>query len=123
MIVMLDPGATHNFISLTTVQKLGIPVSNTKGFGVSLGNGVAIQGTWECKGLLLQLEGVDVVEDFLPFELGNSDMILGVQWLEKLGSVTTNWKSQVMKFNVGRKTVMLKGDPTLIVRGSHLKPC
>lgn len=78
VIVMVDPGATHNFISLSTVKKSGIPISNKKGFGVSLGNGVAVQGTGECKSVLLRLDGVDVVEDFLPFELGNSDVILGV---------------------------------------------
>lgn len=54
-----------------------------------------------------------VVEDFLPLTLGNSDIILGVQWLEKLGAVTTNWKTQVMTFNVDNKLVTLKGDPSL----------
>lgn len=29
VIVMVDPGATHNFISLANIQKLGVPVSNT----------------------------------------------------------------------------------------------
>lgn len=50
---------------------------------------------------------------FLPFQLGNSDVILGVQWLEKLGTVITNWKLQTMKFQVNGKTVTLKGDPSL----------
>lgn len=50
---------------------------------------------------------------FLPFQLGNSDVILGVQWLEKLGTVITNWKLETMKFQVNGKTVTLKGDPSL----------
>lgn len=83
------------------------------GFGVTLGNGDAIKGTGECKGVVLQLRAVEIVEDFLPFSLGNSDVILGVQWLEKLGSVTTNWKLQEMKFKVGKENVILKGDPSL----------
>lgn len=30
VVVMINPGATHNFISTATVKKLGIPVASTK---------------------------------------------------------------------------------------------
>lgn len=113
VIVMIDPGATHNFISVATVEKLGLPVTKSKEFGVSLGNGEAIRGTGECKGVRLKLEEVEIWEDFLPLKLGNSDLILGVQWLEKLGTVVTNWKTQTMKFQIDGTTVTLKGDPSL----------
>ena len=39
VIVMVDPGATHNFISTTTVRELHIPVTPSQSFGVSLGTG------------------------------------------------------------------------------------
>lgn len=44
VIVMIDSGATHNFISLKIVEKLGVPVKESSGFGVSLGNGEAARG-------------------------------------------------------------------------------
>lgn len=43
VVVMIDPGATHNFVSLETVQKLGITVLPSKEFGVSVGTGDDIQ--------------------------------------------------------------------------------
>lgn len=114
VVVMVDPGATHNFISLKAVEHLGIPVQKSGGFGVSLGNGEAIRGTGICRDVKLRFnDEVMVTEDFLPLELGNSDVILGVQWLEKLGSVVTNWKTQVMNYKVGEETVTLRGDPSL----------
>ena len=113
VIVMIDPSATHNFISTRLIQQLKLHVVTTKEFGVSLGNGESIKGSGECKGITLQFAEVDVREDFLPFQLGNSDVLLGVQWLEKLGHVTTNWKSQRMSFKVGSRTVVLQGDASL----------
>ena len=78
VVVMIDPGATHNFISREVVETLGVPLSPTKSFGVSLGTGESVRGTGLCKGVSLQLPGMTVIEDFLPLPLGNSDVILGI---------------------------------------------
>lgn len=101
VVVMIDPGATHNFISLETIQRLQLPVSPSKSFGVSLGTGAAVQGEGECKQVEVVMQGVVIMEDFLPLPLGNSDIILGIQWLEKLGTMTTNWKTQTLVFKGG----------------------
>lgn len=34
-----------------------------------------------CRGLRLTLQGVDMREDFLPLELGSTDLILGMKLL------------------------------------------
>lgn len=122
VVVMVDPGATHNFLSLQLVEKLKIPVTESGNFGVSLGNGEAIRGSGVCKGVMLHLEGgVEVYEDFLPLTLGNSNVILGVQWLKKLGPVVTNWKTQEMSFEMGDNTVTMKSDPSLVRAKVSLK--
>lgn len=113
VVVMVDPGATHNFISTTAVEKLGIPVTGEEEFGVALGNGARVRGKGCCRAVTLVIQGVSIEEDFLPLELGNSDLILGIQWLEKLGEVTTNWKHQSMSFMWGGQGVKLRGDPSL----------
>lgn len=110
VVVMVDPGATHNFISTQVVEKLGIPLHSLGTFGVSLGTGEAVQGSGECKGMVVKIQGLTIKEDFLPLPLGNSDLILGIQWLEKLGTMSTNWKTQTLKFQMGGNTFTLKGD-------------
>lgn len=69
-----------------------MPYANHSSFGVTLGNGERIYGEGECQQVQIIVQGYNVCENFLVLELGSSDMILGVQWLEKLGEVMTNWK-------------------------------
>lgn len=40
------------------------------------------------------LQGVKIVEDFLPLDLGGFDLILGMQWLETLGIISSIEKLQ-----------------------------
>ena len=84
LIVMIDPGATNNFISTRVVQKLGITCEECEKFGVILVNGDEILGQGVCRRVTVHLQGLVIVQDFLSLELGNSDVILGIQWLETL---------------------------------------
>ncbi|KAA0039533.1 peroxidase 64 [Cucumis melo var. makuwa] len=40
-------------------------------------------------------------------------MVLGMQWLQKQGSMTVDWRNLAMTFVVGDAKVVLKGDPSL----------
>ena len=70
----------------------------TIGYGVQLGNGDQVPTVGICQGVHLHLQGVEIVEDFIPLKLGSTDVILGIQWLETLGGTFVNWKIQVLKF-------------------------
>lgn len=78
-----------------------------------MGTGDKEAGKGICRGILLPLDGIDIVEEFLPLRLGSSDIILGVKWLETLGTTQTNWKNQTMDFEVGGESICLKGDLSL----------
>ena len=52
----------------------------------------SVLGEGICRGITLHLQGVDMVDDFLPLSLGTFDVIFGIQWLETLGVPYTNWK-------------------------------
>lgn len=54
-----------------------------------------------------------MIKDFLPLTLENSDVKLDIQWLEQLGNMVTNWKTQSLQFKLGGSTVTLQGDPSL----------
>ncbi|GJY45837.1 putative mitochondrial protein [Tanacetum coccineum] len=83
--VLIDCGATHNFISSKIVEELGLAVSDSGTYNVTLGNGETTRSKGICKGLVVVFPEIQVFEDFLPLELGSTDAILGIKWLQTLG--------------------------------------
>lgn len=55
VIVMIDPGATHNFISTRAIEALGVECSGVRPFDVSLGTGETINSKGECKSVVVQI--------------------------------------------------------------------
>ncbi|XP_022881659.1 uncharacterized protein LOC111398794 [Olea europaea var. sylvestris] len=110
VVVLIDSGATHNFISWELIRKLNLPITETNGYQVQVGTGIAVKGKGKCQGVVFYMQFVLVVEDYLPIELGSSDMILGMQWLSTLGTVQVNWKLLEMKIPMGGNAVTLKGE-------------
>ena len=54
-----------------------------------------------------------MVEDFLSLDLGSTDVILGMKWLQTLGEIKVNWKLLTMEFWVNVQMVVLRGDSSL----------
>ena len=75
-----------------------------------MGTGLSVPGRGVCKRVVLSLPEMEVVEDFLPLELGSSNVILGMQWLETLGGMHVNWQTLTMKFKLGGEWVTLQGN-------------
>lgn len=109
VLVLIDSGATHNFISPTVVEALGLHMVSSTPLGVCLGDGHRILTLGKCKGLQLTLGGFNISFDAYVLELGGVDVILGVVWLETLGKVTMDWKEMYMVFNHKGQLVKLQG--------------
>ncbi|KAF7826330.1 Retrotransposable element Tf2 [Senna tora] len=113
VVIMIDSGATHNFISEELVKRMGLEIEKTKSYRVTLGDGYTVQQQGCCKGLEIEMQGLRVCENFYLFNLGDVDMILGVEWLESLGEVRVNWKQLTMKIKAETGVVCLARDPAL----------
>ncbi|TYK02033.1 gypsy/ty3 element polyprotein [Cucumis melo var. makuwa] len=84
VVVLIDCGATYNFISEKLVTNLNLPLKATTNYGVILGSGEAIKGKEICGKVEVLLDNRKVVDSFLPLELGGVDVILGMRWLHSL---------------------------------------
>ncbi|PKU69826.1 hypothetical protein MA16_Dca025017 [Dendrobium catenatum] len=78
-------------------------------------------GRGVCRGVVLKIQGIQVKEDFLPLELGSTDVILGMKWLQTLGEIKINWGTLRMEMVVGGRKRTIQGDSGLTKTGVSLK--
>ena len=90
VVVLIDCGATHNFVSSHLIEKVGLVVSGSNSVGVILGIRKVERSHGIYKGIHISLPELHVVDDFLPLELGSIDVILVMKWLQTLGEMTVN---------------------------------
>lgn len=68
-VVLLDSGATHNFISGQVVKELGILVRPAK-FLVILGADARVGGSGKSKDVKVSIHRIKINQDFFPLRLG-----------------------------------------------------
>ncbi|XP_024024005.1 uncharacterized protein LOC112092314 [Morus notabilis] len=113
VVILIDSGASHNFISRGMVEELKLPIDGTPSFRIMVGNGYKVAGQVVCRQVEVSLQGLHIIQDFFSIELGSADVILCITWLGMLGEVSANWKKLTMQFDWQCKRVLLQGDPSL----------
>ncbi|KAA0041348.1 retrotransposon protein [Cucumis melo var. makuwa] len=121
VIILIDSGATHNFIHQGIVEELALPLEGKTKFGVTIGNGTTLKGKGICKKVEVKLSELTTVADFLVIELGRIDLVLGMQWLSTTRFTRIHWPSMTMVFMAWTTQVVLKGDPSLTKAECSLK--
>ncbi|GKC47038.1 retrotransposon-related protein [Tanacetum coccineum] len=83
--VLIDNGSTHNFMRTDVVERMCLPLTATKIFMVYIGSGE----TWLCESVCAQvpikLQGFLMEVDLFVLPMQGPDVVLGIQWLQKLG--------------------------------------
>lgn len=92
VVLMVDSGASHCFVSKKLAQCLALPLCSIDPFHVKLGDGRCLQTSGLCKDLSINLGPFTISLDCYVFPLGGVDVILGISWLETLGNVKMNWQ-------------------------------
>jgi hypothetical protein len=108
--MLIDGGASHNFIDIAMVERRHIPTIVFEGFLVEVEGGRTIACDRYIPQMSLTLGRYTLTHDFYVVDILDTNIILGVQWLSTLGPITTNYKTMEMSFNTeeGRR-VTLKG--------------
>lgn len=64
VIVLIDSCATSNFIDERLVQEMQWPINDQRGFCVRVGGGQIIRRKGRCTDTLLEIQGVEILEEF-----------------------------------------------------------
>ena len=74
ILIIIDNGSIHNFLSIAIVKELGIPVDSLEAFVMQIGNGDIIYCKSICRQVIVKLKNINIKEDFYPFELENVEL-------------------------------------------------
>ncbi|GAV83363.1 RVP_2 domain-containing protein [Cephalotus follicularis] len=108
--VLIDNGSTHNFIQERLVSNLGISKMDIKPFHVFVGNGEVLTCSSKCLNIPNTIQGHEFHFDLYILPIQGAEVVLGIQWLELLGPVITDYKQLTMTFQWGEKQVQLQGE-------------
>ena len=113
VIILVDPGASANFIATRLVQELNLPKQKVPRFHVEVGNGATEKGHWGCENINIEVQGITIKQSYFVMELGKSEVVLGAGWVASLGKFEGDYNEMTLSWKVGDTKFCLKGDPTL----------
>lgn len=61
----------------------------------------------------IEIQGIEFIEDFLLFDLGDLDVVLGFSRLARLGDRRANWGKLRLSWHIGNTWVTIHGDPEM----------
>ena len=113
VIVMVDSGASCNFLSKTVALELKLKIEETPEYSVEVGNGQVEKSKGVCKDVSIWVQGIEIQQPFFLMELGGTDVILGVDWLASLGDIKANFQKMTISWRTKETLQGIHGDPSL----------
>ena len=110
VVILIDPGATHNFICEKLAAELSLPLTPMPPYRIVLGDGPVTVGKGKYSEVAVITQGIMIIDEFLPLALTSIHVIMGKQWLDTIGWVHQHFRNLVMKFMVDGQVHVLRGD-------------
>ena len=98
VIVLIDSGSTHNFIHCKVAKELNFFLYPTPECQVMVENGGIINFSRKCHSIKLTMGEYALNSPMLSIPMGGADVVLGLQWLQYLGTVAFNVQELFLKF-------------------------
>jgi hypothetical protein len=103
VIVLIDSGSTHNFIYYKLAKALNCFVYLAPEFQVMITDGGTINCSGKCNKINLTMGEYVMNSLMIAMPMGGVDVVLGIQWLQSLGTMDFNFQELFMKFSLEGK--------------------
>lgn len=90
VVVLIDSGSTHNFISEKITSMPQLSVTPTGSFEVKVANGKLLKCQGKFDNIPISLQGSPFVLTLYALPLIGLDLVIGIHWLSQLGTVICN---------------------------------
>jgi len=107
--VLIDSGSTHNFIHCKVAKDLNCFLYLAPECQVMVANGGTINCSRKCHNIKLSMGEYVLTSPMVSIPMGGVDVVLGVQWLQSLGTIAFNFQELFMKFYAEGKEVEFTG--------------
>jgi hypothetical protein len=99
VIVLIDSSSTHNFIHYKLSKSLNCFVYIEPKFQVMITDGGTINFSGKCNKINLNMGEYVMNIPMISIPMVGVDVILGIQWLQSLGTMAFNFQEIFMKFS------------------------
>jgi Retroviral aspartyl protease len=105
---LIDSDSTHTFINPTVLNTQLHNIVATNPMIVMVANGDRMVTDSKCESLQFSIQGQEFQHDLRVLPVKGYDVILGLDWLSKLGPMCIDWEKKWVQFEMKGKTVKLQ---------------
>jgi hypothetical protein len=121
---LIDLGSTHNFINYKLSKDLNCFVYPAPDFQVVIANGGTINCLGKCHSIKLKMGEYFLDGPMISIQMGGVDVVLGVQWLQSLGTMAFDFQNCFMRFSSNGKQIELRdiqGKPYKVISSNIME--
>jgi hypothetical protein len=97
VIMLIDFHSTHNFIHYKLAKALNYFIYSAPEFQLIIANGGTINFSGKCHEINITMGEYVMNSPMISIPMGGVDVVLGVQWLQSLGTMDFNFQEIFMK--------------------------
>jgi hypothetical protein len=97
--MLIDSSSTHNFINYKLANDLNCFVFLAPKFQVMIANEGTINVSGKCHSIKFNMGEYLLDSPMIYIQMGGPNVVLGIQWLQSLGTMTLNFQYSFMTFS------------------------
>lgn len=103
--ILVDLGSSHNFIDSTLLTILQLKVDPFSSLSLKIVNGKCLQSKELCNIVNFKVQSNMFQTSFYLLDLVGCEVVLGIQWLQTLWTITLDFSELLMTFVYTKKYV------------------